>query len=46
MMGLYGDPAIYSMTIAEVAIGLGVISAIGIAYIIGLRLFKLLPSQS
>lgn len=45
MMGLYGEPAIYSMTVPEVAIVLGVVSAIGIAYIIGLRFLKLLPSQ-
>jgi len=45
MMGLYGEPAIYSISGAEVAIILGVVGAIGIAYIIGLRFIKLLPSQ-
>ncbi len=45
MMGLYGEPAIYSISGAEVAIILGIVGAIGIAYIIGLRFIKLLPSQ-
>lgn len=45
MMGLYGEPAIYSISGAEVAIILGVVGAIGIAYILGLRFIKLIPSQ-
>ena len=45
MMGLYGEPAIYSISGAEVAIILGVVGGIGLAYIIGLRFIKLLPSQ-
>ncbi|SNQ61601.1 NrfD/PsrC family molybdoenzyme membrane anchor subunit [Candidatus Methanoperedens nitratireducens] len=44
LMGFYGEPAIYSISGAEVAIILGVIGAIGILYLIGLRVIKLLPS--
>lgn len=44
-MGFYGEPAIYSISGAEVAIILGVIGALGILYLIGLRVIKLLPSK-
>ena len=45
MMGLYGEPAIYSISGTELAIILGIVGGIGLAYIIGLRFIKLLPSQ-
>ena len=43
IMGFYGEPAIYSISGAEVAIILGVIGAIGILYLVGLKFIKLLP---
>lgn len=45
MTGYYGEPAIYSISGAEVAIVLGVLGALGILYLIGLRVIKLLPSH-
>jgi len=44
-MGFYGEPAIYSISGAEVAIILGVIGALGILYLVGLKVIKLLPSR-
>ncbi len=44
-MGFYGEPAIYSISGAEVAIILGVIGALGILYMVGLKVIKLLPSR-
>jgi molybdopterin-containing oxidoreductase family membrane subunit len=44
-MGFYGEPAIYSVSGGEVAIILGVVGALGILYLIGLRMIKLLPSS-
>jgi len=45
LMGFYGEPAIYSISGAEFAIILGVIGAIGVLYLAGLRMIKLLPSR-
>ncbi len=45
IMGFYGEPAVYSVSGAEVAIVLGVIGALGILYMVGLRMIKFLPSQ-
>lgn len=44
-MGFYGEPAIYSISGAEIAVVLGVLGALGILYLIGLRAIKLLPSR-
>ncbi len=45
LMGFYGEPAVYSISGAEVAIILGVLGALGILYLAGLRMIKLLPSR-
>ena len=45
MMGFEGQPALYSVSGAELALVLGVIGAIGILYLAGLRAIKLLPSH-
>lgn len=44
-MGFYGEPAVYSASGAEVAIILGVVGALGILYLLGLKVIKLLPSS-
>lgn len=44
IMGFEGMPAIYSVSAAELYLILGVIGGIGILYLVGLRMFKLLPS--
>ncbi|KCZ73337.1 polysulfide reductase [Candidatus Methanoperedens nitroreducens] len=46
IMGFEGMPAVYSVSAAELSIILGVIGGIGILYLVGLRMFKLLPSRT